>query len=35
VTVRVGVSDSGHTEVLGGGIEAGTEVIIGNTASTP
>lgn len=29
VTVRAGVSDSTHTEVLGGGIEPGTEVIIG------
>jgi HlyD family secretion protein len=29
VTVRAGVSDSSHTEVLGGGIEPGTEVIIG------
>ncbi len=29
VTVRAGVSDSTHTEVLGGGIEPDTEVIIG------
>lgn len=29
LTVRAGVSDSTHTEVLGGGIEPGTEVIIG------
>ena len=29
VTVRAGVSDSTHTEVLGGGIEPGAEVIIG------
>ncbi len=29
VTVRAGVSDSTHTEVLGGGIEPGTDVIIG------
>ncbi len=29
VTVRAGVSDSTHTEVLGGGIEPDTDVIIG------
>jgi HlyD family secretion protein len=29
VTVRAGVSDSSHTEVLGGGIEPDTDVIIG------
>lgn len=28
-TVRAGVSDSTHTEVVGGGLEPGTEVVIG------
>lgn len=35
ITVRAGVSDGTHTEVLGGGIEDGTEVIIGAGTPTP
>ena len=35
VTVRAGVSDGSHTEVLGDGIEAGAEVIVGAGTPTP
>ena len=35
VTVRAGVSDGSHTEVLGEGIEAGAEVIVGAGTPTP